>query len=97
MNDLWRLPATELAQLIRDRQVSAKEAAVAGLARLDAVNPAINAVVEHRPDDVLAQAAAIGGFCYCRQWLGAPVHWFPGDFRKLQIISPLAKLHPVHI
>src|SRR6187402_3263185 len=59
MNDLWRLPATELAQLIRNRQVSAKEAAVAGLARLDAVNPAINAVVEHRPDDVLAQAAAV--------------------------------------
>jgi len=59
MNDLWRLPATELAHLIRDRQVSAKEAAVAGLARLDAVNPAINAVVEHRPDDVLTQAAAI--------------------------------------
>lgn len=59
MNDLWRLSASDLAALIRDRKVSAKEAALAGLARLDAVNPAINAVVEHRPDDVLAQAAAI--------------------------------------
>ena len=59
MNDLWRLSATELAVLIRDRKVSAKEAALAGLARLDAVNPAINAVVEHRPEDVMAQAAAV--------------------------------------
>ncbi|MBR0931839.1 amidase family protein [Bradyrhizobium jicamae] len=59
MQDLWRLSATELASLIKSRKVSAKEAAEAGLARLDAVNPKINAVVDHRPDDVLAQAAAI--------------------------------------
>ncbi|CAN5160987.1 amidase family protein [soil metagenome] len=59
MNDLWRLSAADLAGLIRDRKVSAKEAATAGLARLDAVNPAINAVVEHRPQEVLAQADAI--------------------------------------
>jgi len=59
MQDLWRLPAAELAALIRSKQVSAKEAALAALARLDAVNPAINAVIDHRPEDVLAQAGAI--------------------------------------
>jgi amidase len=59
MEGLWRLSAQELAGLIRSKKVSAKEAAVSALARLDAVNPAINAVVDHRPDDVLAQAAAI--------------------------------------
>jgi amidase len=59
VKDIWRLPAHELAGLIRSRQVSAKEAATAALARLDAVNPAINAVVDHRPDDVLSQAAAV--------------------------------------
>jgi amidase len=59
MEDLWRLPAADLAVLIRSKKVSAKEAAVAALARLDAVNPAINAVVDHRPADVLAQAGAI--------------------------------------
>ncbi|MFB9266428.1 amidase family protein [Bradyrhizobium erythrophlei] len=59
MQDLWRLPATELASLIKSKKVSAKEAAEAGLARLDAVNPKINAVVDHRPADVLAQAAAV--------------------------------------
>jgi amidase len=59
MDNLWRLPAADLAALIRSKKVSAKEAATAALARLDAVNPAINAVVDHRPEEVLAQAAAI--------------------------------------
>jgi amidase len=59
MEDLWRLPAKDVAALIKSKKVSAKEAALAALARLDAVNPAINAVVDHRPADVLAQADAI--------------------------------------
>lgn len=59
MEDLWRLSAAELARLIKSKEVSAREAASAALARLDAVNPGINAVVDHRPADVLAQAAAI--------------------------------------
>src|ERR1700759_5327932 len=59
MKDIWRLPAQELAGMIKSKKVSAREAATSALARLDAVNPAINAVVDHRPEDVLAQAAAI--------------------------------------
>jgi amidase len=59
MQELWRLSAAELAALIRSKKISAKEAALSALARLDAVNPSINAVVDHRPEDVLAQAAAI--------------------------------------
>ena len=59
MQDLWRLSAAEMASLIRAKKVSAKEAATAALARLDAVNPKINAVVDHKPAEVLAQAAAI--------------------------------------
>jgi amidase len=59
MTELWRLPATELAQLVRTRKVSAREASEAALQRLDAVNPKINAVVAHRPDLVLQQADRI--------------------------------------
>ena len=59
MEDLWRLSAADLAALIRSKKVSAKEAVIAALARLDAVNPSINAVVDHRPMEALAQAAAI--------------------------------------
>ncbi|VWC87353.1 amidase [Burkholderia contaminans] len=56
MTELWQLPATELAKRVRQREVSAREVADAVLDRLDAVNPAINAVIEHRPDDVRRQA-----------------------------------------
>jgi len=56
MSDLWRLSAAELAALIRSKQVSAKDAATDALARLDAVNPAINAVIDFRVTDVLEQA-----------------------------------------
>src|ERR1700742_2075599 len=59
MQDLWRLSAKDLAALIASKKVSAKEAATAALARLDEVNPRINAVIDHRPDDVLKQAAAV--------------------------------------
>jgi amidase len=59
MNEIWRLSAFELAGLIRSKKVSAREAASAALVRLDAVNPSINAVVDHRPEQVLVQAAQI--------------------------------------
>lgn len=59
MSDLWRLSAVELAARIRKREVSAREAALSALGRLEAVNPAINAVVDHRPESVLEQAAEV--------------------------------------
>ncbi|MGH6678341.1 MAG: amidase family protein, partial [Bradyrhizobium sp.] len=61
MDDLWRLSAADLAGLIRSKQVSAKQAAGSALARLDAVNPKINAVIDHRPEEVLKEAAAVDG------------------------------------
>ena len=59
MQDLWRLSATDIAARIRSKEISAKDAATSALSRLDAVNPKINAVVDHRPEEVLAQAGAI--------------------------------------
>src|SRR3954465_8884481 len=59
MQDLWRLSAKELAALIRSKSVSAMDAATAALARLEAVNPKINAVVDYHPEDVLAHARGI--------------------------------------
>ncbi len=59
MTDLWRLSAHDLAARIRAKQVSATEAARSALARLDAVNPRINAVIAHDPAETLAAAAAI--------------------------------------
>ncbi|MGJ7496563.1 amidase family protein [Variovorax sp. RT4R15] len=59
MSDIWRLSASQVAASIRQRKLSATEAAQAALARLDAVNPQINAVVDWRPDEVLQRAGAI--------------------------------------
>ncbi len=59
MTEFWRLPATAIAALVRARKASAVEVARDALARLDAVNPAIHAVVDHRPEAVLDQAAAL--------------------------------------
>ena len=58
-SEIWRLSASRVATLVRQRKLSALEAAQSALARLDAVNPKLNAVVDHRPDEVLAHARAI--------------------------------------
>jgi amidase len=43
--ELWRMSVTELAEAIRTRQASSAEVVEAHLRRIEAVNPAINAVV----------------------------------------------------
>lgn len=55
---LWRLPAVELALRYRDRSLGPVEVVRAVLARIDAVNPALNAVVARRDAAVLAEAHA---------------------------------------
>jgi pimeloyl-ACP methyl ester carboxylesterase len=42
--ELWRLSATDLAQAIRSRHASSREVVEAHLRRIEAVNPAVNAV-----------------------------------------------------
>jgi len=59
MPEIWQLTGAQIAALIRDRSLSATEAAAAALARLDAVNDRINAVIAHRPDEVIQRAQAI--------------------------------------
>ena len=53
------LTATALTALIRSRQLSAVEATRASLARIDRLNPALNAIVQRMDDQALAQALAI--------------------------------------
>jgi amidase len=59
MTEIWQIDATTLAAAIHAREISARQAAMAALDRLDAVNPRINAVIACRPDDVLDQADAV--------------------------------------
>lgn len=57
-NELWRQNALELADLIRRREVSSREVIDAHLARIDAVNPSVNAVVRVLTDSARAAADA---------------------------------------
>jgi amidase len=57
MSEIWQLSATELAQRIARRQLSSAEVVDAHLARIDAVNPALNAVVRVLADEARAAAA----------------------------------------
>jgi amidase len=54
--ELWQLDGVELAEMIRRRDVSCREVVDATLARLDAVNPRINAVVLALHDEARAAA-----------------------------------------
>jgi len=53
------LTATALARLIRSRQISAEEATRATLARIDRLNPTLNAIVQRMDDQALATARGI--------------------------------------
>jgi amidase len=65
MLDLTRYPATRLAELIRRREVSPIEVVEAHLRRIEALNPALNAVVTLAPDALArareAEAAVLRG------------------------------------
>jgi amidase len=55
-DELWLWRAVDLARAIRAGKISSREAVESCLARLDAVNPAINAVVDIMADQALAAA-----------------------------------------
>ena len=57
MSEMWRLSATELARRIAEREMSSTEVVNAHLARIDEVNPALNAAVRILADE--ARAAAV--------------------------------------
>ena len=58
MAGLWRMSATQPAALIRDRQVAVREMIETHLRRIDAINPALNAIVIPLDEQALAAADA---------------------------------------
>jgi amidase len=81
--ELWRLTATELAARIGRRELSALEVMQAHLARIEAVNPAVNAIVTLDADGALRAAAeadrqlGAGGAC-------GPLHGLPIAVKDLE-------------
>lgn len=55
-DELWRWSAVRLAAALRRREISCHEVTTACIARLDAVNPRLNAVVEIHAESALAAA-----------------------------------------
>jgi len=74
--DLWFTPATELAAMLRRREVSARELLEAQLSRIERVNPKINAIVTLDVDGARAQAAAADARLASGEPVG-PMHGLP--------------------
>ena len=55
-SDLWRRGAADLAAAIRSKEISSREAVQSCLARIEEVNPRINAIVDLMADEALQAA-----------------------------------------
>jgi len=73
---LWQWNADEVARAIRTRRISSREAVQAVLQRLDAVNPAVNAVTVLLADQALAAADRADAAVKRGEVLG-PLHGVP--------------------
>jgi amidase len=93
MSDLWELGAFELGTAIRDGVVSSREVVESHLARIEAVNPDVNAVTDTLADDALA-AAQDADAAIARDEPASPFHGVPFtvketiDLAGVQIIGP---------
>ena len=76
MEDLIFSSATELARVIREKEISSLEVVKACLARIEAVNPMINAVVQLRADAALKEAREADRALAHGQ-LNGPLHGVP--------------------
>ena len=59
MPELWKSGVVDLAARIRSREVSSREVIEAHLARIDAVNPIVNAVTRTLGESALEAADAV--------------------------------------
>jgi amidase len=76
MDDLGATPAVELARLIRARELSAAELLTAVLAGIEAVNPAVNAIVTLAAEQAQATAAGLDARAARGDFAG-PLHGLP--------------------
>jgi amidase len=76
MGEIWQLSAAELAHRIAHRQLSSVEVVDAHLARIDAVNPALNAVVRVLSDEARAGAVLADQRLAAGEAVG-PLHGVP--------------------
>ncbi len=78
--------AADLAAAVAARQLSPVEIAQATLARVEAVNPGLNAVVHHDPDTVLARASELEADVVAGHLRG-PLHGVPYLIKDLDDVA----------
>ncbi len=86
MTELHWMPATEMAAKIRAGDLDEVEVAEHFIARVEAINPGINAIVQFDPDEVRADAAALRSH---RLGGGAtgPIHGVPYTIKDLTNVA----------
>ncbi len=82
-SDLCFLTATELAALIRKGELSAREVMAAHLAQIDAIDPAVNAIITYLPEQALSAAADADEAQARGEPLG-PLHGLPIAHKDLE-------------
>jgi amidase len=81
--DICRRPATELAQLIRTKALSAREVVAAHLLRIEAINSRVNAIVTLAAERALEEAR-LADERLVRGGLIGPLHGLPIAHKDLQ-------------
>src|SRR2546427_3026732 len=82
-DDICFLPATELARLYRARKLSPLEVMQAVLARIDAVNPTVNAYVTVARESALAAARRATSVLGRKRIALPPLHGVPVSIKDL--------------
>ena len=97
MSELWQLGALQLAERIRSKQVSSREVVEAHLARIDAVNPHLNAIVRRLDDEALVAADAADRAVAAGSVLG-PLHGVPCTVKENIDVAgtPTTQGRPAH-
>jgi amidase len=79
-DELWRWPASQIANAVRAKEISAEEATASCLTRIEAVNAKLNALVEVYPDEALAAARMADRMIAHGHALG-PLHGVPTSIK----------------
>ncbi|MFT4307527.1 MAG: amidase family protein [Microbacterium sp.] len=91
-DDPTTMSAHALAEAIRTRRVSSEEVVAAHLARIDEINPVVNAIVSYRPEEALA-AARERDRELAAGVLRGPLHGVPTAVKDLMDVAGLPTSH----
>ena len=94
MTELWQMSAVETAWAISSKQASAREVVDAHLARIEAVNPTINAVTVTLAETARSAADAADKALAAGETLG-PLHGVPVTFKENTDIAGVANTNGV--